>query len=244
MPRYDIDGLKNDPYMQALRQRDPASYQRILSTAQAANSAAAAAPRGAGTFSVQKPVMATVTRRQKTADEATDAIRIIDTMNELWNNRIQPKLKTGQITSTNQGLRYVYPTTKGQVDPDVDKWMRLSGQLSVALMAYYTSASGGRGGVRYYNDVVKPHVPYPPASMRDITGSLGYFGDEGNARQWNLEQMGGWPSQLKQQILIREGKLPPSAVLGPSGATSGVPTGVPSPALSDPYGLGKHGLKP
>jgi hypothetical protein len=238
MPRYDIGAMETE--LQGLKQRDADSYNRIMNAARAAN-AASDRQQGAqtGTFTLAKPDTADVTRRLKLKAQADAAIRLIDAMNFLWKNRIEPKLKTGEITSTDQGLRYVYPTTKGRPDPDVDRWLKMAGQLGFELNAYYSGQSGGRGGISQYQ-AVKQHVPYPPSSMRDITGGLGYFGESGEhgARQWNLNEMGDWPADLKRQIMISQGEMAPSGAGGPTTAPP------PSSTSKDPYGLEKHGLKP
>lgn len=129
------------------------------------------------------------TQEEKLSDQRQRLISLGEEMQNLYDKRLQPKLKAGKISSTGQGLEY---TETGpmraagyNIDPDVEDWIVKSGQFSQALNSYYAASGGGRGGVGYYGEVTSPHVPHPPQGMREVLGVLSPTG-----QQWDLQKQG------------------------------------------------------
>jgi hypothetical protein len=180
------------------------------------------------TATFNRPDMPEITRQAKLRDQAQEILRLTKDMRSLYDKKLKPKFESGQLSNFGQGARYVYPGYFGEkVDPDVEAWMIKSGQLSTLVNSYYAQSGGGRAGVTAYQTITQPHIPTPPASFFDLTGTP-------ERRQWNLEEQAGWLPEIEHNIQLQQGQGP----IDTYGDTSAAPTEDPVAAAMRKHGVG------
>jgi len=156
------------------------------------------------TFSVRRPVMAEIGRKAKMSDQAEQIIRLGTEMQNLYDQKIKPKLQSGQISSVSQGLEYTYPGVSrafgGQLDPDVQEFITKSGQFATLVNSYYAQSSGGRGGVQQFQVITSPHIPHAPQ------GAIEVLGLSPETQQWDLQKQGEQLPVIISNVQLTEKK--------------------------------------
>ena len=181
----------------------------------------AATSSGMRTYSRRKPIMPELARKAKMHDEAQHILAAATELQDLYNNRIKPKIDSGQISPVGQGLDYTQPSMMramgGQQDPDVAEFITKSGAFSQMVNAYYSAGSGGRAGVGAYQVITSPHIPHPPASATEVLG-LNPFSHQ----QWDLQKQGEQLPQIIDYVKMQEGMRGPKSYAPTGGpATAG-----------------------
>lgn len=193
--------------------------------------------RGPQTATFGKPNMAVVARDRNLAQAADSILKTGQELNDLYTNRILPKIKSGQISPMGQGFDYAEPGWArmfgGQMDPDVREFITRSGAFATAVNSYYAAqggTGGSKGGVGAYEKIAIPHIPHPPG------GPLEILGLSPHAQQWDLQKQGESIPDILSQIKLdqRQRGMKSYAPLG----------GGSEPGLGDPTTAykTKHGI--
>lgn len=142
------------------------------------------------------PTTAEATRRQKMSDQATKILKMVGDMRQQYALKIAPKIASGQIGSTTQGLYYLHPQL-GQFDQDVQDWTTKGGPLSMETNAYYAALSGAKGGAQML-ETTGAHVPHTPQNIWEVTGLT-----TGNS--WDLGKMSRQLDTIENTVKLVQG---------------------------------------
>jgi hypothetical protein len=231
-----LRALLSDPGFQRLKKVSPAEAAMLEDSARNGTpldlGGAPSGGRAPATATFGRPVMPEIARKAKLSDQAQTIMRAGQELQNLYNNRIAPKLKSGKINSMGQGLEYTYRGIARPLgyepDPDVQDFITKSGQFATMVNSYYSASSGGRGGVQAYETITEPHIPHPPSGIGELLS--------GN---WDLQKQGEQIPTILNNVELGEkqrGIDPYNAA--PTAAGSGGTSNAVDDAMI------KHGLMP
>lgn len=226
--------LTADPAFQRLKMTAPTEAAQLEEAARNGTplnlGGGGGTPRPPATATFGRPDMPEISRKAKLSDQAQNIMRAGQELQNLYQNRIAPKLQSGKISSMGQGLEYTYRGIARPLgyepDKDVQDFITKSGQFATMVNSYYSANAGGRGGVQQYEVVTMPHIPHPPSGMMELLS--------GN---WDLQKQGEQLPVIMKNIELGEKQRS----IDPYSAAK--PTAV-APAPDDPVAaaMAKHGL--